>query len=377
MSPSTLHPTSISSRIPKNSHSISDTSTNPATPEFTPSETPLHDDKSTDLSSLAKMAEINAAKLEDPVNKDEAQSVLPGAVDDKATGGKSTDSKVTDDGTKESSETKKTQKCKTKGYKTHHKGKKRSKGKKADVSSSSSSSSESSSSESESDSSSSSSEEDRKTRKKAVKKRAAKRKAKLRKKILSSSEDSSDSSSESSSSEEEKPKKKKKSKVVEEVPAVADSENEDDDPVKLAEAHLESLRARRERRRAAKKAAAEKSAESTSSEERQSKSRSKGRKSKKDSKPAYFRCDQIWDNEAYNWKLCETNAEQDENQYGKYIFHIRRNMDYQGRYDNTVVDIKSKSLREALRVVMKQCKSVSLEEGKSLHSLAYLVRFLT
>lgn len=47
---------------------------------------------------------------------------------------------------------------------------------------------------------------------------------------------------------------------------------------------------------------------------------------------------------------------------GDYIFHVRRKFDWEGKYTETVVDIKSKALKEALAHVMGSCKGVSLAE---------------
>ncbi|KAK4932277.1 hypothetical protein LTR28_011431, partial [Elasticomyces elasticus] len=88
-----------------------------------------------------------------------------------------------------------------------------------------------------------------------------------------------------------------------------------------------------------------------------------GRKGKKGKKPRsldYKRVDQLWDDVAHNYKLKES-AEDDENEFSEFLFLVRRVFDWENRYTNTLVEIKSKILTDALQVVMKDCKSVSLE----------------
>jgi hypothetical protein len=80
------------------------------------------------------------------------------------------------------------------------------------------------------------------------------------------------------------------------------------------------------------------------------------------SKPQYFRVDELWDDEVHAFKLTETVAATDEDKHGESIFQVRRRFDYDGKYTETVVDIKSKVLRNFLRTVMSSCKAVSLEE---------------
>ncbi len=55
------------------------------------------------------------------------------------------------------------------------------------------------------------------------------------------------------------------------------------------------------------------------------------------------------------------SAEEDESEFADYAFLVRRTFDWENKYRDTVVDIKSKQLRSALSDVMKDCKSVSLE----------------
>jgi len=78
----------------------------------------------------------------------------------------------------------------------------------------------------------------------------------------------------------------------------------------------------------------------------------------------YKRVDQIWDTSIHNYKLQDTAEGAADAQYDEYLFHVRRTFDWEGKYKQTVVDIKSKLLRECLQDVMGNIKGVSLVEDK-------------
>lgn len=63
----------------------------------------------------------------------------------------------------------------------------------------------------------------------------------------------------------------------------------------------------------------------------------------------------------HDYKLTES-AEQTVDVFQQYIFTVRRKFDWENKYKNTVVDIKSKLLKEALQEVMKDVKGISLVE---------------
>ncbi len=65
----------------------------------------------------------------------------------------------------------------------------------------------------------------------------------------------------------------------------------------------------------------------------------------------------------HNYKLKES-AEEGEDEFDQYVFTVRRKFDWENKYKNTVVDIKSKLLREALQEIMKEVKGVSLVEDR-------------
>ncbi|PMD15406.1 hypothetical protein NA56DRAFT_346801 [Hyaloscypha hepaticicola] len=87
----------------------------------------------------------------------------------------------------------------------------------------------------------------------------------------------------------------------------------------------------------------------------------KGKK-KRASKLEYKRVDQLWDSTIHNYKLTDTAEDAESSEYDQYLFNVRRTFDWEGKYKTTVVDIKSKLLKEALNEVMDGVKGVSLVE---------------
>lgn len=92
-------------------------------------------------------------------------------------------------------------------------------------------------------------------------------------------------------------------------------------------------------------------------------SRKEGKKVKKASTLEYKRVDQLWDSNIHDYRLSES-AEDHGDEFDEFIFTVRRQFDWENKYRNTVVDIKSKPLREALQEVMKDVKGISLVEEK-------------
>lgn len=68
----------------------------------------------------------------------------------------------------------------------------------------------------------------------------------------------------------------------------------------------------------------------------------------------------VWDNSIHNYRLSETVDDPATNEWDQYIFTVRRRFDWDNRYMETVVDIKSKPLRDALAKIMDGVKGVSL-----------------
>ncbi|ROW16792.1 hypothetical protein VPNG_01542 [Cytospora leucostoma] len=83
-------------------------------------------------------------------------------------------------------------------------------------------------------------------------------------------------------------------------------------------------------------------------------------KKQKPKKLNFKRVDQVWDNAIHNFKLQDTAESVTDQQYNGFCFHVRRTFDWEGKYKATVVDIKSKILRECLQDVVGNIKGVSL-----------------
>jgi hypothetical protein len=83
-------------------------------------------------------------------------------------------------------------------------------------------------------------------------------------------------------------------------------------------------------------------------------------KHKRASKVAFKRVDQLWDQSIHNYKLTETVDDPDQDEWDQYIFTVRRKFDWEHKYQETFVDIKSKPLKDCLQHVMKDVKGVSL-----------------
>lgn len=83
-------------------------------------------------------------------------------------------------------------------------------------------------------------------------------------------------------------------------------------------------------------------------------------KKKRASKVAFKRVDQLWDSSIHNYKLTETVEDDGADEWDQYIFTVRRKFDWEHKYQETMVDIKSKPLKEALQHVMAGVKGISL-----------------
>lgn len=88
----------------------------------------------------------------------------------------------------------------------------------------------------------------------------------------------------------------------------------------------------------------------------------KKKKGKRGSKLEFKRVDQLWDSTIHNYKLTDTAEDEESSEYDQYLFNVRRTFDWEGKYKTTVVDIKSKLIKEALTDVMDGVKGVSLVE---------------
>ncbi|KAI9826009.1 MAG: hypothetical protein M1819_007464 [Sarea resinae] len=367
------------------------------TPDRTPSETPPHPSKPSKIVRLDLNGD-SGTKMDPPKDEHSAE-----AVDDtKAEGSSATKSDPTAPKPKDSGAKLKAR-CKK-----HSKKKAKLPPKVNDNSSSSSDSSESSSSdddedddETESDSASESESEDKKKSRKTKARKAAREKVRARRRKTKSKkpqESSDESASESSSgiseasseaSEEEptrrrrKPKSRKRSRRSRE-PELSDSEDaemdDDEDVSNLAK--LEALdllnRARRlgkSKKRSGSGRGDKQSKDKTSKSKKSKESKKKGKRA---SKLEFKRVDQrkvfnpngkivadqlvVWDDSIHNYKLTDTAPDEDADEYDQYVFTVRRKFDWEGKYTDTVIDIKSKLLKDALNDIMDGVKGISLVE---------------
>lgn len=94
--------------------------------------------------------------------------------------------------------------------------------------------------------------------------------------------------------------------------------------------------------------------------EKQKQKKAKLTKKKRASKIAFKRVDQLWDSSIHNYKLTETVEDKDADEWDQYIFTVRRKFDWEHKYQETLVDVKSKPLRDALQHIMAGVKGVSL-----------------
>jgi hypothetical protein len=238
-----------------------------------------------------------------------------------------------------------------------------------------SSSDDSSSSDSDSDSDSDSEvvKSDKQGRRKASKGKMKKKKKS--KKVETSSDDDSDSSSTSSissssdtESEDERSRRKrakakrkaKKSKVVVDQYSTEESSAAEDAfvppplpvdapvpgrDINTQVAQVETLLASLKMRQTAASAGA---------------TATKLDKPVKKNSLEFKRVDQVYDMKIRDWKLVESNK--DTKDEFDCVFTVRRRLNWEGKYQETQVDIKSKVLRNCLQEVFKECKSISLVE---------------
>ena len=344
----------------------SDTSSHQTlTPEFTPGSTPRQEARTSTVISLpfiqnnSEMDEVRMDKKGEEEKATQTQQVE--GEKGQASGTKSTKTKK-----KCCTKHKRCKKCKSKKEKKDISGSSGSSDSSSsssdsdsDSSDSSSYSAKSSSSRSSSSSSSSESEDERPARKsKKSKKKSEKKvtkKTKRRSKSDSSDEDEAEDEAESTAEVDKSSKRKKKSKKSTKTEEVKETTPESEDTSELSKKVTATIQ------EALEEVVEEMLKRSGSSASK------KGRKSKKSKRgklESYYRADQIWDRELYDWKL-RPSAEADKDEtIGEHIFHVRRCFDWENKYTETLVDIKSKMLRNALRVVMKNCRAVSLAEDE-------------
>lgn len=330
----------------------------------TPVPTPLPEEAKVDVSAEKKSR--SSKKVKRPVKKTKRKVV------------ESSDSDVSDsDSESEDSEDelrakrKKKQKLAAKRAAAKKKAKAKAKSKKS-KSKKYQSDSDDTSADGSSDSESESDVEDKKIRRKALKSKEKKRKSK---KVENSSHDStSESSSDSSSSDEssgdERAKKKRakakakrqaKKAQVSDSSSLEETDVEEDAPVPppapvdtaapasdidAQVARVSSILANLKLQQSAAAASAV--------------STTKLEKPVKKNALEFKRVDQVFDMKIRDWKLVESNK--DAKDEFDCVFTVRRRLNWEGKYQETQVDIKSKVLRNCLQEVFKECKSISLVE---------------
>lgn len=189
-----------------------------------------------------------------------------------------------------------------------------------------------------------------------------------------SSSSSSSSSSESSSSEEEthRSRRRRRNRKSRHVEDSEESDTLDGDSVQDDAQELRELAVLEEQRRRALNAGSSDPynllQKLKALDNIKKKSRGGNKKGKKGSASGkrgstleFKRVDELWDSKIHNYKLTES-AEDPADEFDAYIFTVRRRFDWENKYKNTVVDIKSKLLKEALQEIMKDVKGVSLVE---------------
>lgn len=241
-------------------------------------------------------------------------------------------------------------------------------------------------SESESEDSEEEEEERRRKKKKKAKRKAQKKKSKKAKskRYESSSEESEESEESDDESEDEsdrrKKRKSKKSRRLEtesEIETEEDNEEAEEDGTAAQNAalqqYLQQMRLQQaqvarnglqvSRRQTIDRLALQEALNKQKQKAKKKKGRKKDKKPRKGSTLEYKRVDNCWDSNIRNYALKES-AEDQLDEFDEYLFTVRRNFNWENKYRDTVVDIKSKLLRDALAEVMKDVRCVSLVEDQ-------------
>lgn len=70
----------------------------------------------------------------------------------------------------------------------------------------------------------------------------------------------------------------------------------------------------------------------------------------------------MWDKEIHDYKITDTVPHSKQDNYSSFIFTVRRVFDYENKYVETLCDIKSTLLKDALNSILGEVKGVSLVE---------------
>ena len=226
-------------------------------------------------------------------------------------------------------------------------------------------------SESEKDDVKSGSKSKARTKKsKSRKPKSKKRRAKTEEEGGSSDSTSSTESDLDSGSERLKGRrlksKKRKSKSSTEDTELSSEDDEDEDARGPSEAMIRQLQAQINRLKLDRKN--EKTRASSKIQKQLLSQLTMSRKGKKKkmkkvaaaSKVAYKRVDQLWDQALHDYKLTETVDRQETDKFDQYIFTVRRKFDWEHKYQETSVDIRSKPLKDAISHILDGVKSIAL-----------------
>ncbi len=95
---------------------------------------------------------------------------------------------------------------------------------------------------------------------------------------------------------------------------------------------------------------------------KEAKQTEKKKKNKKDIKAKFIRVDRLWSTNEHRYVLKKSSEHIEADEYAQYIFNVRRKFNWKNKHMNICLDIMSKSLKIALRHIMKKVKDISLEE---------------
>ncbi|KAF8535885.1 hypothetical protein BDD12DRAFT_808201 [Trichophaea hybrida] len=76
----------------------------------------------------------------------------------------------------------------------------------------------------------------------------------------------------------------------------------------------------------------------------------------------YKRVDELFDKELHDWDVRDTVPHSKTDKYSSFIFTVRRIFDYESRYVETLIDVKSTLLKDALSDIMGDIRGISLVE---------------
>ena len=217
--------------------------------------------------------------------------------------------------------------------------------------------------DSDSDSSDGSSSSDDEGDRKAVKEIARKiKKLKTKEKALKAKNDSSSSSNSDTETSEDESTKKSKSKSKKKRKARKSKEDSAQDSASHDSTQNPNRRRRLIRQSTGSSNAPKPSAKQLKKEAKAAKKAEAKRKKLKGTKLEFVRVDRLWDYDKHAYITRETRADTESGEYDEFVFNVRRIFNWENKHISTVVDIKSKPLKEALIKVMGIVKGISLAE---------------